>query len=1085
MEKLRRKLLTVLAILLPFAMQAQDQEPLGLSVTVHVSEPGTLFVKIQEQIEELGEMSDVTSLTVTGQLNEDDTNVLRWLLTNLQKADFSGLSPESGMYIVLADKPSLVEVKLPMQATQLGGELFSNCENLTAVTLPTRLEAVPYACFANCKKLTTLDIPATVVEVGEHAFSACESLATITLPEGLQTIGYSAFYGCSSLKSITLPSTLQVIYDGAFAECGLETLTLPAGVKIDAPEGDGVFHHCKQLRSVTLPDGLTDETDLGVRTFIGCESLAQVRLPQTLTTIPEECFAYTALSTLQLPPTLTKIGSGAFCGCKNMTAFTVPTTVTSIGNGVFQESGLQRFSWPSQITTIPTCTFSGCTDLKSITIPATVQSIGAEAFRFCSSLTSISFPEGVSAMPYLVCEGCSSLTQASIPSTVTSIGGSAFFNCNLSHVSIPDGVTSIDIFAFGGNPLEEVNLPSQLKHLGSYAFAPYNGGGSLGKFTSVVVPEGVITMGSSVFSSENLKEIDLPSTLIAIGEMVLADNLQIEKLTVRAALPPFHNGQLLGNDEQRATPIFVPAKSVNLYKADADGFGEATDIRPLNIDPRTITIVGHVDWNKDNPLQDGKYDVTFQTINDMTTYMVNSDDHPRLTVGEDARLQAGTISFTTDVEAEWWFTNYRWDSFINRGTVSADCIDHRWRMKDNHFFTPAFDLKVGDIQPEHENSSFAIFRYDTEARAKADFDHTWVKMRRSETLKAGVGYAFKGVETPIAHGDNGEWTKVWDFFHFPSQATGTNYFLANDDITLPLQHYTGEFPHNSNWNLVGMPYPSYLDIRGLDYDGPVIAYVSGEKNWRAMSALDDEALLNPLSAFFIQAPAGVNDITFSANRRQHSFSLNPYYTPQNSPIALRRADKNAQRVVYDATMLRHTEQGADDNQKAHTRFVINPDATLRYDIGRDAPLFSDADKPTNQLYTQAEGLAYAINERPLADGIVRLGMQVAEGGTYTLSLRVRGEASPASQEVWLYDNEEHTRTLLNDSGSYTFTVAEAGTLADRFVIAFGDADPTAVSDVTVALPLRSDGLFNLAGQKIENRKASSGVFIENGKKVIK
>ncbi len=1087
MERLRRKLLTVLAILLPFAMQAQEQEPLGLSVTVYVSEPGTLFVKIQEQIEELGEMSDVTSLTVTGQLNEDDTNVLRWLLTNLQKADFSGLSPESGMYILLADKPSLVEVKLPMQATQLGSELFANCENLTAVTLPTRLEVVPNYCFANCMKLTALEVPTTVVEVGEHAFSGCVSLATITLPEGLQSIGYSAFWDCGSLKSITLPSTLQVIYDWAFAECGLETLTLPAGVRIDCLDGDGVFHDCKQLRSVTLPDGLTDETDLGVRTFMGCESLTQVRLPQTLTTIPEECFAYTALSALQLPPTLTKIGNGAFCGCKNMSAFTIPTMVTAIGDGVFQESGLQRFSWPAQLTTIPMASFSGCTSLESITIPATVDSIGSEVFRFCESLGSISFPDGMLTVADMVCEGCTELTQVQMPSTVTFIGHDAFKKCNLSHVSIPDGVTSIGTSAFGGNPLEEVNLPSKLKHLGSYAFAPFNDGGKNGLYTSVVVPEGVLTMGDCVFTSDNMQELDLPSTLIAIGNCVIGYRSKIEKLTVRAALPPFHNAPVFGYERDYETPLYVPAKSVSLYKADQDGFGKATDIRPLDIDPRTISIVGNVYWDKNNPLQDDKYNVNFHSIYD-TEFMVHSDHHPSLTVGPGARLQANTINFTTDVDAQYWFTEYKWETFINQGTVTADHIDHRWRMKDSHFFTPAFDVTVGDITPEHENSSFAIFRYDAEARAKADFENTWVKMRRSETLKAGQGYAFKGTETPIARNDKGEWIKVWDFFHFPSQATGKNYFIAADDITLPLQYHIGEFPHNSNWNLVGMPYPAYLDIQGLDYDGPIIVYVPGEKSWKAYSALDDRVLLDPFSAFFVQTPDGVSDITFSAGYRKNNANINPYYAPDNCSHALRRADKNQQRVVYDILLSGKSEESGLSRKPATTRFVINPDATLRYDIGRDAPLFNDADKPTDQLFTQADGLAYAINERPLADGIVRLGVQVAENGTYTLSLRVRGEAFPASQEVWLYDNEEHTRTLLNPSeeteaGLYTFTVAEAGTLSQRFVIAIGDADPTAVSDVSAAFPLRSDGLFNLAGMRTNNPQR--GLFIENGKKVIK
>ena len=49
---------------------------LNLQVTVHCEEPGTLFVKIMEQIEEVGELTDISELTLSGQLNLDDYNVI-------------------------------------------------------------------------------------------------------------------------------------------------------------------------------------------------------------------------------------------------------------------------------------------------------------------------------------------------------------------------------------------------------------------------------------------------------------------------------------------------------------------------------------------------------------------------------------------------------------------------------------------------------------------------------------------------------------------------------------------------------------------------------------------------------------------------------------------------------------------------------------------------------------------------------------------------------------------------------------------------------------------------------------------------
>jgi hypothetical protein len=94
----------------------------------------------------------------------------------------------------------------------------------------------------------------------------------------------------------------------------------------------------------------------------------------------------------------------------------------------------------------------------------------------------------------------------------------------------------------------------------------------------------------------------------------------------------------------------------------------------------------------------------------------------------------------------------------------------------------------------------------------------------------------------------------------------------------------------------------------------------------------------------------------------------------------------------------------------------------------------------------------------------------------------------STSEVWLIDNAEHTRTLLlNTDGTpaepYTFTAAEQGIIGNRFVIAIGDADPTAITDVKEAKPQNAGGLFNLAGQRISNPR--HGLYIENGKKIIK
>ena len=73
--------------------------------------------------------------------------------------------------------------------------------------------------------------------------------------------------------------------------------------------------------------------------------------------------------------------------------------------------------------------FKYCSSLTSIVIPEGVTSIGGEAFKYCSSLTSVVIPKGVKSIGNWAFSGCSSLASVVIPEGVTSIGHSAFEGC--------------------------------------------------------------------------------------------------------------------------------------------------------------------------------------------------------------------------------------------------------------------------------------------------------------------------------------------------------------------------------------------------------------------------------------------------------------------------------------------------------------------------------------------------------------------------------------------------------------------------------------------------------------------------------
>ena len=1137
MKRRLNRLLTLLMVMMMTTSVAMAQEeeqhvPLNLKVTITTDEAGTLFVKIQEQIEELGELYDVGELTVNGPLNIDDYNVIRNQLTNLTMLDLGNTTIEDHWNLSLSDLALLQKVVLPQGLTAWDSWAgLTNCVSLTEVVLPPNLTNIGDNCFCGCTKLASINIPQTVTTIGSSAFSGC-ALTSIDLPSGVKTIGSNAFTSCpltsinlpnsitsiggqaffwcdkltsislpdgiseieielckdcSSLAQVKLPSSLTTIKEGAFAGTAITTFTLPAGATI---EGKNAFANCDTLQSFYFPDGLKTSKEIGIGTFAGCRQLKEVRLPQDLTEIPYNFFEGTAISELNLPESVTAIRSHAFAGNTGLKDVTIPNTVKVIEMSAFEESSVEQLIWSSSAATVPFSAFANCKKLRSVSLPETVTLIDGMAFMYCESLKNIYLPEGITTIGGSAFNN-TPLETVNIPSTVKVIENNAFISNKFTHIDFPDGLTYIGDCAFENVPLAELTLPSQLKVIGSRAF--YNG-----RYSRVVVPEGVVSLGEKPFLCPTVKYIDLPSTILVSNGLILGDSwdaMACDSIIMRAAVPPFCTNYFVYHDWWVDTPsctVYVPEASMQLYQASSNFNNPHTTLLPIDgyTAPAVLNITGMTTLNNGYPLLEQKVDVNFfdSYLHREELNGICSNDHPRL-VNYSNNLNMGTVNMTCDPKDIRGWTQYTWPVFLNKGTATADLIDLKWMTDEILYFTPSFNLYYSDIEPEVAGAPFAIFSYDATARAVGNLDGSWVRLRAGDMLQAGQGYLLMAAKMHDGTYDYFENPNMRYFYiHQRSHQGGNNYFLANSDITLPVTHAAGEFVHNKNWNLLGQPYPAFFDIRGIDYDGPILLHTGGYGGWwEAYSPLDDEVVLTPMQTFFVQVPDGINSISLSADRRQLG---NEFVKEEenNSRRALRRADHNAHRIVFNATLSRSSDDSSASEQTVRTRFVLNPEATLRYDIGHDAPAMAVDSIP--QFYTLANGVAYAINERPLDDGLIRLGMHLPKAGSYQMSLALKTGTlySSIAEDVWLVDNETNTRTLLlhadgTPAEPYTFEVAEPTTLSSRFLIAIGNADPTAITDIDEAQPQRMDGLFNLAGQRIS--APQRGIYINNGKKVLK
>ena len=213
----------------------------------------------------------------------------------------------------------------------------------------------------------------------------------------------------------------------------------------------------------------------------------------TVTSIGDNAFRGRGITSLTIPNSVLEIGNYAFAKCSDLTSIAIPEGVTTIGEYAFEDVRTVIYSgnaagrpWgaraviatvdgnyeyvdieksiihkyigneknvkiPSNVSMIGDNAFRNCTSITSITIPNSVLEIGYSAFSGCSNLTSITIPNSVTSIDYYAFEGCEKLISIIIPNNVTTIGGSAFSGCtNLKSLVIGEKVESIGENAFNG-----------------------------------------------------------------------------------------------------------------------------------------------------------------------------------------------------------------------------------------------------------------------------------------------------------------------------------------------------------------------------------------------------------------------------------------------------------------------------------------------------------------------------------------------------------------------------------------------------------------------------------------------------------
>ena len=679
-------------------------------------------------------------------------------------------------------------------------------------------------------------------------------------------------------------------------------------------------------------------------------------------------------------------------------------------------------------------------NITDVTIPASVRVINSSAFRDNTSLKSVTLGSGLTSISSLCFYGCSNLAIVKGGENVKTIANNAFQNCKLLTSAADLAPVSVGDFAFQYcEKLDSFNF-SNIKTYGREAFeycyalkeADLSTATSLGiecfyncySLKKVKLGDNITTIPQSAFKvCHALEEVVLGSSINSLGsDCFYSDKNALKRVYITAPAPPAVNGSPFYSPSR--VTLYVPEYAMVSYKLD-NYWSQFTKVEPNPNTPDKVNLYKKLELtsNARIPNSPDMY------LGGGSSLIVNGNN-PQVFGSYKQRLQQDE-EYTSSLISR-----------CNAMTSAASTLQYYSSYRNWNYVCMPFDVKRSDIKML-SNSGIAVRYYDSESRATNGASGNWKDVPADSVLHMGKGYIFR--------------TSEYVFVEFPATEETHNAIFRSEAVTTPLVQYPAVESANAGWNFVGNPYPCYYDIYHMDFAAPITVWNISNSTYSAYSAADDEFVLMPSQAFFVQKPELVDAITFQPAGRQINKTID------HSALAMRRAarSKQVQRKLVDVALT-----CADRTDR--TRVVVNANASDDFCADNDAVKMM-AYEGTPQIYTIAGADQLAVNEGAHRDGSVALGMYLPADDAYTIAV----------------DRDELGAKLL-DYGvevemPYTFSAAE-GYLDDRFTLTF-EAPTTGIN--TVATDADADNaIYTIDGRRV-NSTAQKGIYIQNHKKIVK
>ena len=957
-------------------------------------------------------------------------------------ARFNGLDYTMGQSeLILPDVITIGGNPYCVVAMERNGWRYYSQPNIKSVVLPNTLRRIGSEAFYSFSSLKSLEIPASVESIGTGAFNSSDNLQTITMKPMTPPV-CDGNIGGNSQKRLYVP-------DGSFHAYRIASQWSDCAIVPETP--------------VELTVNVVDAGELGRLVLDEAGYLQEVNKLTVTGELNNDDWAsiknMTNLISIDMSGVLnTSVPDNQFEGKWALEEAVISNKCTSINRYAFQGTGLKEVIIPEGVESIRDHAFYECRKVASVEMPNSVITVGSEAFGGCYALKNIKLSESMSEISYGMLR-YAAIEEIDIPASVTIINEYAFQGCaSLTSLVCPSSLKVIEYNAFHGcSSLKEIEFNEGLTSIEDNAF----------------------------YNCTALTEVTLPSSLTHCIDKPFYNCRNLKKIYARSIIPATTNGSCpLSNVPLNDVVLYVPSWSVQEYQL-ADGWAQFMTVETYDFLPQNVCINKDFTFALlDELAEDDRPNISLQwsEVQSYDSYGNTNYETGNLTINSRSKLPVNDFSlyvspykkYFDDYKLMRGYDNgssskkYASTSLIVNGEMRAENVALNLLARRNkwQFVCFPFDVQMSDIVPVDPVTQWVIREYSAENRANNKLDETWLNVPSDATLKSGKGYILHCYNPNVSD-------DLVQFTVSPlRESVNRQAIFIADDRNVALEENISEFEQNRSWNLIGNPYPSYFDSRFLDFDAPITVWNTYDNNYHAYSPVDDAYILSPGEAFFVQRPVDQESIVFEkAGRQTHTYARIIEDEPSAAAARRMAAPVRGHRHVINLHL-------NGENASDHTRVVINEAASMDYELSRDASKFMSLDADVPQLYSLCNGVRYAINERPLSDGEVVLGVSVGKAGVYTISIPENDE-----NEYIIEDRLMNTSAALSADQPFEFT-AEPGDMEGRFILrSLTPGGATSVDSIAEGAAEAGDPAFNTAGQTV-NQKVADGIVVKKNRKVI-